>query len=97
MFLGSINPQSLARDFKLARSIAEAHKGQDPHKYTNDLGLDTLEGTHVNGLAVVAKPVAKIDTLDHNRAPFVALQMRDCRKYILNVSMPPILALDLGD
>jgi hypothetical protein len=34
---------------------------------------------------------------DHVRFPFMASQARDSREHILNITMAPVLAFDLGD
>lgn len=47
-------------------------------------GLDSL----------ISQPIAKVDTLDHCRGPFVAMNESKCLNGILDISMPPILALD---
>lgn len=61
MFLRTIASQSLGGHFKLARAVAKGHEAQHPEKDTNGLGTDILDGANIDGLAIIAKPVAEVD------------------------------------
>lgn len=55
--------------------------------------------TYVDGLGVVAKPIAKVDALDVHLGEFLAVASathQEGEQSVFNVSMAPILALDLG-
>jgi len=57
------------------------------HKNPDGRGIDTLQAADVNSLGVVSQPVAKVDTGDHGRSPFLAAQECKRRKDVLDIYM----------
>jgi hypothetical protein len=91
-----IDSQTVSSDLKFSSGIAKRHEGEDPDQYTDCLSLDALESADIDGLGVVAEPVAKVDALDHHRVPLVASQTGDSGEHIFDIAMAPVVALDLG-
>jgi hypothetical protein len=45
-------------------------------------------------ILLIAQPISKVDTLDHARSPFVALDESERLDSVFDIAMAPILALD---
>jgi hypothetical protein len=61
MFLGSVAAQPLSCDLKFTRTVAKGHESENPEQDADCLCADVLDSADIHGLAVVTKPVAKID------------------------------------
>lgn len=98
MFLRAVASQSLLGNLKLLGSIAKAQEAQDPQKNPDSLCRHHLHGADIDGLGVVTKPIAKVDPLHVHLAKLLARTGRDeqCQKGVLDISMTPILPLDLA-
>ena len=96
MFLGAVAAQPVPGNFELLCSIAETQETKHPEQDANGLSRHHLDGAHINGLRVVAQPVAKVDTLDIHLAKLLARSGRDeqCQQCVLDISMTPVLPLD---
>jgi len=100
MFLRPITPQPLTRDLKLRRRIPKRHKPQHPQQQPDRLRAHVFHGPHVDGLAVVAQPVAEVDALDVELAELLAAhgaRGEEGEEDIFDVAVAPVLAFDFGD
>lgn len=82
------------------KNVPKAHEAEDPDENANGLRTDVLDGTHIDCLAVVAQPVTEIDTLDIQLAELASAGdpgQEESQQSIFNISMTPVLALDLGE
>ena len=92
--------EAIPGDLKFLGAVAEAHETQDPKNDTNGFGADVFDGAHVDGLAIIAQPVAKVNSLHVQLAEFLAscsTGHKDVEQGVLDVSMAPIRTLDAGD
>lgn len=55
------------------------------YKNADGGAVDALQTADVDGLGIIAQPVAKVDTLDVHGAPFLAVQKRKTREHVLDV------------
>ena len=96
MLLWPVAAESVAGDLELLRSVAEAHEAEDPEQDADSLSRDHLDGADIDGLRVVAQPVAKVNTLHVHLAELLAGPAADEQgeQCVLNVSMAPVLPLD---
>jgi hypothetical protein len=58
-----ITAKTCSGDLKFFGSIAKGHEAQDPQKDTNSFSADIFDSSHINGLTVITKPVAKVDLI----------------------------------
>jgi hypothetical protein len=72
VLLRSVASKAVAGDLELFGSVAEAHETENPEEDANSLCRDHLDGADIDGLGVVAQPVAKVDTLDIHLAKLLA-------------------------
>ena len=61
MVLGAVAAQAVGGDFKLAATIAKGQETEDAEKEADGFGGNGLDGTDIDGLGVVAEPVAKVN------------------------------------
>lgn len=47
--------------------------------------VDALQAADINGLRVIAKPIAKVGTLDEHGSPFLSVEKGDGLENILNI------------
>jgi len=77
--------------------IPKGHEAQDPDQNANGLGTNVFDGTHIDCLTVVTKPVSKVHSLDVELAKLAATghsSQKKRKKGILDISMAPILAFN---
>lgn len=63
---GAVAADSIGSDFEFSGAVSKSHETKDAEEQTDGFGRDRLDGTDVDGLGVVAEPVAKVDTGDHD-------------------------------
>jgi len=68
----SVATKAIAGDLELLGSVAEAHEAEHPEEDADSLCRDHLDSADIDGLGVVAQPVAKVDTLDIHLAELLA-------------------------
>ena len=99
--LRAVAAEPVRSDLKLAGAVAEAEEAEHAKQQADGLCRDGLDGTDVDGLAVVSQPVAKVDTGDHHLVELLAAHgagHQDLEQGIFNVAMTPcILPSSLGD
>ena len=71
-------------------------EGSDSYEDPNRGRVHTLQAAHIDGLRVVAEPVAKVASLDKHRGPFLAVQERNGLEDVLNVWTVPESARHIG-
>ncbi|KIH89564.1 hypothetical protein SPBR_06515 [Sporothrix brasiliensis 5110] len=89
---GAVGAQALGGDLEFAGAIAKRQEAQDAEQQANGLGRDGLDGTDVNGLAVVAEPVAKVHAHDSELVELLAAHgtgHEQLQQRVLDVAMPP--------
>lgn len=82
------------------RTIPKAHEAENPDENADGLCTDVLDGAHIHCLAVVAQPVSEIDTFDIQLAELASAGdtgQEESQQSIFNISVTPVLALDLGE
>lgn len=87
MLLRAINTQAVLSDFKFTRRIAKAQERQHPDQAADGVLGHALEGAYIEGLRVVAEPVAKVDTADQARGPFSALEKGEGLEGVLGIKL----------
>lgn len=65
VLFGAIATEPRSRDFEFLGSITKGHEAQNPQENANSFRADIFDGTDVNGLAVITKPVSKVDLSSH--------------------------------
>lgn len=88
----SVATQTVRGNFELVRSVAECEKAQNAQKQTDSLGRHGLDGAHIDGLGVIAQPVAKVDTRNHQLVEFLAASSAsqcDLEKRICDITVAP--------
>lgn len=98
MLFRAIATQPVPSDLELLGAITEAQEAQDPKQDANRLSRHHLDGANIDSLRVIAEPIAKVDPLDVHLAELLARARGDeqRKQRIFNVSMAPILPLDLA-
>ena len=100
MLLWPIASKPVGGDFKLFGTVAKTHKAQNPEQYPYGFGTDVLHCTNINRLAVVPKPVAKVDPFDVQFAELLAASGTGheyIKQGIFDVSVTPVLPFDFGN
>ena len=95
VLLWSINPKPFFGDLELGSCIAKGEKREDPDKDPDGGRLYAFQRAYVNSLAVVSKPITKVNTFDHHRGPLMASDKRHRLEHVFDVSMPPIMTFNL--
>lgn len=72
MLFGSVTPEAIAGDLEFLSSVAKAHEAEHPKEDADSLCRNHLDSADIDGLGVVAQPVAKVDTLDIHLAELLA-------------------------
>lgn len=88
----SVTAQTIRGHFELARSVAECKEAQNAQKQTDSLCRDGLDGSDIDGLGVVAQPIAKVDSGNHELVEFLAASRSgqcDLEKRICDVTVAP--------
>ncbi|EPE06016.1 hypothetical protein F503_02845 [Ophiostoma piceae UAMH 11346] len=70
--LGAVAAQTVGGDLELFGAVAKGQEAENTEQQTDGLGRDGLDGTDIDGLAVVAQPVAKVDTRDRELVKLLA-------------------------
>ena len=97
MLLRPITSESISRNFELASAIPERHESEHPEQESNRFGTDILHRAHVDGLAIISKPVPEVDALDVHFAELLAPKRHKGKKCVFDVAMAPVGAFDFGD
>jgi hypothetical protein len=96
VLFGPVAAQPITRHLKLLGTVAKGHEAQHPEKNPNRFRRHHLHRANVDGLRIVAQPVAKVDALHVHLAELLPSpagnEQREQR--VLDVSMAPVLALD---
>ena len=98
--LGAVAAQTVGRDLELAAAIAKGEEAEDAEEQTDGLSRDALDRADVDGLGVVAEPVAKVDAGDHDLVKLLATNRaghHDLEESIFDIAVAPVLALDTRD
>lgn len=69
---GTVATKTIGSNLKLARAEAEGQEAQDTKEQADGLCGNSLDGTDVDGLGVVTKPIAKVDARDHQLIELLA-------------------------
>ncbi len=91
---GTVAAESIGGDFKLGGAVAKGHEAKNAEEQTDCFGGNSLDSTDIDGLGVVAKPVAKVDTRDHELAELFAVEglcHGNGEQRIFNIAVAPCL------
>lgn len=55
------------------------------HENANGCGIDALETADVDGLGVVAQPIAKVGPFNQHGCPFAAVQEGEAGEHVLDI------------
>lgn len=72
MILRAVAAKSLGSDLEFSGTVAEAQEAENAEQQSDSLGGDGLHSSDINGLRIVAQPVAKVDAGNHNLVKFLA-------------------------
>ena len=72
VLLGPVATKSFAGNFELAGAIAEGHEAEDAKEEADSFSRDGLDRSNIDGLGVVAGPVAKVGLLYHELGELLA-------------------------
>ena len=97
MLFRPVNSKPFICNLEFPRGIPEAKERKHPDKKSNSPSLNTFKAADIHSLAVIAQPVAKVDTFDHHARPFVTFNERNGFEHVLNIAMAPIAPFDLRD
>lgn len=92
VILRAVGPQTVSRDLELAAAIAEGEEAENAEEEADGFGGDGLDGADIDGLGVVAEPVAEVDARDHHLVELLAshgASHEDGKEGIFNVAMTP--------
>jgi hypothetical protein len=92
VILGTIAAQALGSDLELTATIAKRQKAEHAEEKTDGLRRDRLDGTDVNGLGVVAKPVTEVYAGNHHLVELLASHGTShdkLEKGVLDITMTP--------
>lgn len=95
--LGAVAADAVGGDLELAGAVAKGHEAEDAEEQADGLGGDGLDGADVDGLGVVAEPVAKVNAGDHDFAKLFAVEglgHGNGEEGILNVTVTPSFVLE---
>ncbi|KAL3706516.1 hypothetical protein TMatcc_007528 [Talaromyces marneffei ATCC 18224] len=79
--------------------VSKCHEREDPDKNPDSVSLQILQCANIHSLranSLISQPIAKVDTLNHGRGPFMTTNESKSLNGVLNISMTPILAFDGG-
>lgn len=100
VLFGSITSQSICCHLKLFCGIPKAHEAQNPKDDSNGFGTDILHRPNIYRLAVVTKPITKIDPFNIKFTELLATcgaRYENVQEGVFNVPMTPILTFDACD
>lgn len=95
----AVAAESLAGDLELAGAVSEAHESQNPQQKSDCLSRDILDGAHVDSLAVISQPIAKVRSLDIQLAELLSTKGaggEEGEEGVFDVAVTPVDAFDLG-
>ena len=72
MVFGTVATKTIGCNLKLAGAEAEGQEAQDTKEQADGLCGNSLDGTDIDGLGVVAKPIAKVDAGNHQLVELLA-------------------------
>ncbi len=91
---GTVAADSIGGDFEFAGAVAKGHEAKNAEEQTDCFGGNSLDSADVDGLGVVAQPVAKVDTRHHELAELFAVEglcHDDGKQCIFNITVAPCL------
>ena len=103
VLLGKIDTKTFAGNFELCSCVAMGKEAEDHDNVENGLLGHLGQSSHIHGLTVVAKPVAKVDALDIQTSKLATAAEKAARLFdklsenVLNVSVTESLALHVGE
>jgi hypothetical protein len=93
VLLGSVASEPLGCNFEFARTVTEGHEAENTKQKTDGLGGNSLDRSDIDGLRVVAAPVAQVGLLDHELAELLAsvvgVGSGKAEQDILDITMSP--------
>ena len=85
VLLRTVNAKAFLGNFKFSRGVSESQEGKHPDQDTYGTGLNTLESSNIDSLAVITKPISKIGSFNHHGGPFMTFDEGYRLKHILNL------------
>lgn len=74
MVLGAVATKTLGSNLEFTGAVAKGEEGKDAEKEADGFCRDRLDSADVDGLRIVTKPVAKVDTSNHELAKLFAVE-----------------------
>lgn len=92
MIFRSVAAEALGGDLELLRTIAKTQEAKNAKEKSDSFGRNRLDRADIDGLRVISKPVAEVDTRDHKLVELLASNgscHQDRKKGILDIAMTP--------
>lgn len=89
---GAVAAKAVGCDFEFAGTVTESEEAEDTKQKTDSFGRNRLDSAYINSLGIIAKPVTKVDTRDHDLAELLAMHGSshgEREQRIFDVTMAP--------
>lgn len=70
---GTVTAKTVGRDFEFAGTVTESEETEDTKQKTDSFGRNRLDSAYIDSLRIIAKPVAEVDTRDHDLTELLAM------------------------